>query len=66
MTDRIRIGDVLRSGNVEITIKDIYLFKGLGRNHATMVTFDHKNLETGQVILNEQSASMNFEGWEKV
>jgi len=64
--DKIKIGDVLRFNQTELTIKNIYLFKSLNGKYRAAVEYDHKDLDTSKVTEDEMDVSLDFEGWEKV
>ncbi len=64
--DKIKVGDVLRLNSTEIIIRDIYLYKSLNGKYRTAIRYDHKDLESGIVTLDELDVSLDWEGWKKV
>ncbi len=64
--DKIKVDDVLRLDSTEVTIRDIYLYKSLSGKYRTAIRYDHKDLESGIVTLDELDVSLDWEGWEKV
>jgi len=64
--NKIKVGDVLRLDQTELTIREIYLFKSLNGKYRAAVKYDHKDLESGTVTSDETDVSLDFEGWVKV